>query len=486
MRQRLLVWVGTAALCLFTTGMYAGVRLPAIISSNMVLQRDAGVSVWGWADKGERIRISTSWQKDPVQVIADSNGNWSAIIRTTGSRKPQTIRIHTHNQDISIGNILFGEVWLCSGQSNMDIPLGGYPGQPVYGAQEAMVSARDNNIRLFKVGQQASLNPVKDVQTASGWVPAAPETVRGFSAVAYLFGKRLQQILGVPVGLIQASWGGSLIEAWMSKEALSPIRQFDLDKVDLRRGNRFPTVLFNAMIHPLIPYHIKGVIWYQGEANISQPRLYTQLFPAMVRDWRRRWGTGDFPFYYVQIAPFAYSDNNRMDDPDNAAFLREAQLRCLGIIPNSGMAVTLDIGTEHIIHPPDKSDVADRLLYNALHGTYGFQGIDCSGPVLDSMHKGDSGIYLAFRHSGGGLYARGKLQGFEIAGPDRVFYPAEASISSTYGIFAKSDRVPDPVAVRYAWRSWTTATLFNNDLLPASSFRTDDWDNATAAQKPSN
>ena len=198
----------------------------------------------------------------------------------------------------------------------------------------------------------------------------------------------------------------------------------------------------------------------------------------MVSDWRARWGIGDFPFYYVQIAPFAYSKQNRMDDPDNAAFLREAQLQCLDIIPNSGMAVTLDIGTEHIIHPTDKKDVGDRLLYNALNKTYGYKAIDYAGPIYDSMYNINDGIYITFKNAEKGLYAFNKLDGFEIAGADKVFYPAEATIYQRKEVFVKSDKVSNPVAVRYCWRSWTVGTLFDNFLLPASSFRTDNWDDA--------
>lgn len=467
---------------LFTTLTFAKVSLPAIISSNMVLQRNTKVSIWGWADEGEKMTIRTSWLKEPMHVTAVNTGDWKVILQTTNSKTPQSIWISSNKQTIALTNILFGEVWLCSGQSNMEIPISGYVGQPVYGAQEAITDASNDNIRLFTVSNQASLTPEKTLAAYKAWQPASAASVKDFSAIAYYFGKHLQKVLGVPVGLIHSSWGGSLIEAWMSKESLGAIKHFDLNNVDLKRGNRFPTVLFNAMINPLIPYTIKGAIWYQGEANISQPKLYKLLFPDMVSDWRARWRIGDFPFYYVQIAPFAYSKQNRIDDPDNAAFLREVQLQCLDIIPNSGMAVTLDIGTEQIIHPPDKKDVADRLLYNALHNTYGYNAIDCYGPVYDSMYNKNDGIYLTFKHTENGLYAFNKLDGFEIAGADKVFYPAEATIYHTKEVFVKSDKVSNPVAVRYCWRSWTVGTLFDNFLLPASSFRTDDWDDARQSE----
>lgn len=478
MKKKFVLLLISLSYCFCTTIIYAKVSLPAIISSNMVLQRDAKVTLWGWADAGERLIIRTSWLKEPLRVTADNSGNWKVTLQTNDSRQPQSIWINTNKEKISLDNILFGEVWLCSGQSNMEIPINGYLGQPVYGAQEAITNAMNDDIRFFTVNDQASVSPENKLGSYKGWQQANPESVKDFSAVAYFFGNHLQKVLGVPVGLIHSSWGGSLIEAWMSKEALGAIEKFDLKDVDLKRGNRFPTVLFNAMINPLIPYTIKGAIWYQGEANISEPKLYKLLFPAMVSDWRARWGIGDFPFYYVQIAPFAYSKQNRIDDPDNAAFLREVQLQCLDIIPNSGMAVTLDIGTEHIIHPPNKKDVADRLLYNALNKTYGYKAIDYSGPTFDSIHVKEDGIYITFNHAEKGLYAFGKLDGFEIAGEDRVFYPAAASIYRGNQVFVKSDMVNKPIAVRYAWRSWAVGTLFNTYLLPASSFRSDTWDDA--------
>jgi sialate O-acetylesterase len=240
------------------------------------------------------------------------------------------------------------------------------------------------------------------------------------------------------------------------------------------------------MINPLIPYTIKGAIWYQGEANASRPGQYKELFPAMVKDWRTRWGIGDFPFYYVQIAPYMYSRQNRLDDPNNAALMREAQLQCMDLIPNSGIAITLDIGEDYIIHPAKKKEVADRLLYNALNQTYGYKAVDYSGPAFDSTEGKDEGIYVTFKDAEKGLYAPGELTGFEIAGADKIFYPAEASIIRGRQVFVKNDLVKNPVAVRYGWRSWTKGTLFDTYLLPASSFRTDDWDDATESENYEN
>ena len=314
----------------YTKTSYAEVKLPAIVSSHMVLQRNTSITLWGWADAGEKLVITTSWLKDPMDVVADKAGDWKVEVQTTGTKEPQTIRIKSPDSDIFLENILFGEVWLCSGQSNMEQPVKGYFGQPTFDSQEAIVKANNGNLRLFTAELQADTLPLTDLKEFRGWQSATPEGVKEFSAVAYFFGKQLQDILDVPVGMIHNSWGGSLVEAWISHEVLSSIQEVDLADVDLRRGNRFPTVLFNAMINPLIPYTIKGALWYQGEANASQPEKYKTLFPAMVNDWRTRWAIGNFPFYYVQIAPYEYGwgEENYL-----IPLMREAQLQCLDLIP---------------------------------------------------------------------------------------------------------------------------------------------------------
>ncbi|MFT7032745.1 MAG: sialate O-acetylesterase, partial [Cyclobacteriaceae bacterium] len=394
---------------------YAEVKLPAIVSSNMVLQRNTTITLWGWADNREKVSIEASWLDESLTLVADKEGTWSIQVKTTNSKAPQTIKITSKESDIFLENILFGEVWLCSGQSNMEHTVGGKIGQPTFGSLEAIVHSGNDYLRLFTVDKASSLSPEIGLNKYSGWQSANPDNVKDFSAIAYFYGQQLQEILDVPVGMIHASWGGSLIEAWMSDESLSPIQKIDLSSVDLARGNRFPTVLFNGMINPLIPFTIKGVLWYQGEANKSQPVNYTKLFPAMVKDWRKRWGIGDFPFYYVQIAPYLYDDNTSFSTPKNGAFFREAQMQCLDLIPNSGIAITMDIGDGYSIHPPKKKEVADRLLYNALNQTYGMEAIDFAGPAYDSLEVKEGGIMLKFKNAETGIYAYENLEGFEIA-----------------------------------------------------------------------
>jgi sialate O-acetylesterase len=465
--------------------VYAEIKLPAIVSSNMVLQRNRSVKLWGWADANEKITIKTSWLKKSISIQADAEGSWSVDVQSTNSKEGQTIILKSKTSNIILDNILFGEVWLCSGQSNMEMPMKGYAGQPIFGSAEAVVKANNPNLRLFSVTRTSgSKTPLKDANKYSAWQQATPESVLKYSAVAYFYGQQLQEILDVPVGLILSSWGGSSVQAWTSNEAISKYQKIDLTDKDISvKPNSIPTALFNSMINPLIPYTIKGAIWYQGESNVDQPAKYKELFPAMVEDWRKRWNIGNFPFYYVQIAPYLYGGNEFTAANKNSAFFREVQLQCLDIIPNSGLAIAMDLGTESPIHPPKKKEVADRLLYNALNQTYGFKSIIFAGPIFDSMTYKEGGLMLKFKNEENGIYSYTGLEGFEIAGSDKVFYPASAKIIDRKSVMVSSDKVPNPVAVRYDWNNWVKGTLLNTTLLPASSFRTDDWTDATKAKK---
>jgi sialate O-acetylesterase len=366
----------------------------------------------------------------------------------------------------------------------MEQPISGYNGQPTFGTVMTTTKSFNKNLRFFTVAKVASKTPLEKIQKFSGWQDSSPQSVSNFSAVAYFFGSQLQEVLDCPVGMIHTSWGGSIVEAWISKEVLSSHQTIDLDKIDLKKKAQYkPTVLYNAMINPLIPYTIKGALWYQGESNRLEPNEYKKLFPAMVKDWRTRWGIGDFPFYYVQIAPYLYGNNNAFQENDNTSFIREAQLECLDLIPNSGIAITMDIGDKESIHPPKKKEVADRLLFNALNQTYGYKTIDYAAPKYTSLEIKENGILLNFKNVEKGLYAYNGLTDFEIAGADKVFYPASAKIFKKKKIMVSSDQVLNPVAVRYAWRNWVNGTLLDTNLLPASSFRTDNWTGATQAKQ---
>jgi sialate O-acetylesterase len=459
-------------LCLFSLEIsFAKIKLPGIISSNMVLQRNASVKLWGWAKPGEKITIETSWTANNLKVVANENGRWEINVMTTLSKEPQTINLKSAESNIKLDNILFGEVWVCSGQSNMRLPLRGFTGQPVFDGNKAITASGNSKIRLFSVPENASNAVLDTLVKYKAWDNASPKSVKDFSAIAYFYGKQLQEILDVPVGLIMTSWGGTKIQPWICKEALAPFLD-NKTKIDTtERGRKIPSGIFNAMINPITSYTIKGVLWYQGESNRKEAELYKQLFPLMVKDWRSKWNIGDFPFYYVQIAP------NNYEDGCNSQYLREAQFKALDVIPNSAMAVTADVGSDVSIHPPKKKEVAERLLFMALNKTYGMKDIDYLGPTFKSMELKENSLILTFDNAETGLFCFGKeVSDFEIAGADKVFYPAKAEILKGRQLSVSSPNVKIPVAVRYGWKNWFQGSLFDTNLLPASSFRTDNWD----------
>ncbi|MCG8578960.1 MAG: sialate O-acetylesterase [Bacteroidales bacterium] len=459
-------------------------KLASVFGDHMVLQRDQKVPVWGTSSPFTKISVFFAGQKK--NTVSNSEGKWIVKLdpmKGTGQGSELIIKA---KEKIVIKDVVVGEVWLCSGQSNMYQPLGGYNGQPTFGATDALKKANNIQLRLFHVNKKGSAHPLDTLKAFKGWSIASAESILDYSAIAYFFGQQLQEVLDVPVGMIHTSWGGSRVQAWMSNSCISKYQQVNLEGKNLQKNtNHTPTLLYNAMIHPLIPFAIRGALWYQGESNRKEPELYKTYFSAMVKDWRSRWNIGNFPFYYVQIAPYKYNGDEVgiYNKEDNSAFIREAQQTCLQTIPNSGMAVTIDIGEKDCIHPAKKKEVADRLLYLALNKTYNQTAFKCGGPVYDSMEVKNDGILLKFKNIPKGLNAPNGLHGFEIAGENHVFYPAMAKLANNkQAILVKSDEVKNPVAVRYAWRNWTVGTLFDNFLFPVSSFRTDDWNEATRVE----
>ena len=451
---------------------FAKIKLPSIIASNMVLQRNTTVKIWGWATPGEKISIKARWISEILKITASENGRWEIAIKTTLSKESQSIQLKSSESNINLENILFGEVWVCSGQSNMRMPLKGYTGQPTFEGNLSVATSKNTNLRLFSITENGSPSPLDSLSNYKKWEIAAPETSKDFSAVAYFYGKQLQAILDVPVGLIMTSWGGTRIQPWMSKEAIAPFLEVNEVKKDTtEKYKRIPSAIFNAMINPITSYTIRGVIWYQGETNRNEPKIYQKLLPEMVKDWRKQWNIGDFPFYYVQIAPNKYVDKSK------SQYLRETQLKALDFIPNSGMAVLSDIGSDVTIHPPRKKEVAERLLFITLNKTYGMKDVDCTGPVYKSMTEKEGALLLSFDAAETGIFSpETELSNFEIAGEDKIFYPAKAEIIAHKQVKVSSLDVKVPVAVRYGWQNWFEGTLYDNNMLPASSFRTDDWE----------
>lgn len=444
---------------LITSTAFAKISLPSIFSDNMVLQQNSNVSIWGKAKANVKVTIHTSWNSEKYSATSDSDGSWKLSVVATKAGGPYQITI-SDGEEVVLNNVLLGEVWVCSGQSNMEMPVKGFKNQPALNSADILLDADNPQIRLIRYEKTLSRIPQYDCKSTS-WQISDAQSAKEFSAVGYQFALQLQRKLKVPVGIIMSTWGGTKIEGWMAGNSGVA------DTAKITKND--PSVLFNAMINPFLGYGIKGVIWYQGEANRSNYTQYDQLMEAMVKGWRTAWNIGEWPFYYVQIAPFKYDKTNQ------SAFLREAQLKASSLIPNSGMVVSMDVGTENFIHPPDKTAISKRLIYWAMANTYGMKGLAFASPVYQSHKIVKNVITISFSHAENGLSSFGKtLSAFEIAGDDKVFYPATAKITVA-GVVVQSEQVKTPIAVRYAFKDWVAGDLFSNEGLPASSFRTDDW-----------
>ncbi len=450
---------------LFPGVMGAKVSLPSIFSDGMVLQQESEVAIRGTSDrKNHELSVSVPWNDKAYRTITDNDGNWELRFNTPSFGGPYEITV-SDGEPLTIRNVLVGEVWLCSGQSNMDMRVSGRFNDPVIGAIDAVVTSENPEIRMFTVGAKMTSQPESDC--VGSWEEASTETVPEFSATAYFFARKLHSVLNVPVGIIHSSYGGSRVEAWMSPEGVEPYK----GNPDVHNES----ILYNGMLAPVVGYGIRGCLWYQGEANIDAPDLYMSLFPALVADWREKWGQGEFPFYYAQIAPFAY--NKGEEKGQSSAYLREAQTKCLELIPSSGMIILTDIGDSRTIHPMEKIAVGDRFAYLTLSRTYGKKGYTPTGPIYRSMDVKGNEAEIAFDNVGKGLTSyREPLTGFEVAGADRVFHPAEARFGKdSQTVIVSSKEVDAPVAVRYAFKDYVKGSLFNMFGLPASSFRTDEW-----------
>jgi sialate O-acetylesterase len=469
----------------------------------MVLQRDQQDRVWGWAEPGEAVVVRIDGQRKTTRAGRD--GSWQVVLKPMPAGGPHTLTVQGKNT-IQLDDVLVGEVWICSGQSNMQ--------WQVAAAKDAdleIKAARYPGIRLISVPNVGTQEPQKDFQ--GRWQICVPETVEPFSAVGYFFGRQLYQTLHVPIGLINDAWGGSACEAWIRRDLLAadaryaPLLEYweqleknlpqakaeyssklaaktkaaakrprDLD--DLMRGNSRPGNIYNGVLKPTIGYGIRGVIWYQGETNANRAHQYRELFPLMIQSWRDEWRQGDFPFYWVQLADF----QAEAPKPRESAWaeLREAQTMTLSRLPHTGQAVIVDIGEGRDIHPRNKQDVAQRLARWALALDYGIP-IAHQSPTYKSMAKQGNKVVLTFDHAGRGLRAfdTPKPLGFALAGSDRKFVWAEARIAGPDTVEVWSEEVSDPVAVRYAWADNPVCNLYSAEGLPATPFRTDDWPGVT-------
>jgi sialate O-acetylesterase len=645
MKESLLLFFITSV---FINISSAQIKLPDIISDSMVLQQNTDAPLWGWATAGTKVEVKGSWSSKSVQTVAGNDGKWMVKIPTPNAGGPYDVTINAGDTK-TLHGVLIGEVWICSGQSNMEMPVAGWPGAPIKNSAKEIADANYPEIRTFTGQKQIAFSPQQNVK--GSWSSCSPASAGTFSATAYFFARELYNHLHIPIGLVHVSWGGTIAEAWTSETSLRTMGDFnkgldvvdsmrtdsteiiergrqnqalwnkelaesnnsysyasantdtswhnmqlptywedaglpDLDgivwfkrtidipaawagkdlKLDLgpvddmdvtwfngkivdstmkdgawmterhytvpadlvkagtniiavkvidNQGNggiygkpealhiypvggtvadaiplsgnwnykvaavkpppamnqspNQPTVLFNGMIAPVIPFAIKGAIWYQGEANVGRAKQYTTLFPLMISDWRKLWSEGDFPFYFVQIAPFNYGGDSTL-----AAALRDAQRRTLDLSANTGMAVTMDIGEKSNIHPADKQDVGKRLSYWALNKTYNEKNVVVSGPLYKSFEVKDNKIIVSFTNTEGGLTSNNKpMQDFELEGADGVWKPATATIEGDK-VTVTSNFIDKPVAVRYAFYSYAAGTLFNGAGLPASSFTSAD------------
>jgi len=448
----------------------AKITLPSIWGNDMVVQQKSEIHFRGKASVNKPVTVKASWSNLPVRTKSDASGRWEAAVATPAAGGPYTITF-SDGETLELKNVLVGEVWFCSGQSNMEMPVKGFRGQPVYGSQPYIVSANPQRaLRLFTVKNAWSTTPAEDVE--GHWSLSSPKEVADFSATAYFFGDLLQKTLGVPVGLVHCSWSASKIEAWMDKETLSRFPEVDLSVLKNKEfgyPNGTPTLLHNAMVKPLEGFPVKGVIWYQGEANSDNPALYKKLFPALVGQWRAFFRSPDMPFYYVQIAPWQSGGKDLLD----WAWFRQAQLELMKEVPNVGMVTTTDAGSEVFIHPPYKIKVGERLAFWALAKTYGTTGIPFSGPIYNSYKQDGKTVEIAFDYGEDGMTPENEnLKGFEIAGADGKLLPARAEIIGGSNVVKVwNDSVAAPKEVRYCFRNYIEGNLCNNTGIPASPFR---------------
>ncbi len=509
MRWRL-TWL-FALLVLTPAAARADVKTHALCSDGMVLQQKAKVNIWGTADPGEQVTID--FLGKTASAAADDKGNWLVSLDSGAAGGPHAMTITGKNK-LEYRNVLVGEVWVCSGQSNMEWWV------DISGAEDKKIAKTEPHnplIRVFKVQKRPSAEPQADVAPREGkkitnaWVEASPETAGDFSAVGFFFGRKLHRDLKVPVGMIDSSWGGTRAEAWTRKEALETnptLKEREAPRYAkpevYKKDANAPSALYNGMIAPLHNYTIRGAIWYQGESNEDKAYEYRTLFPMMIENWRRDWKLGEFPFFFVQLAPF-----RAVTAPGESkwAELRESQLLTLKL-GNTGMAVITDLGSEHDIHPTPKHPVGERLARIALARVYG-EKIEYSGPTLKDAKFEGPRVVLTFGHVGGGLSAKelvqtnegkgknaGKFEyrvkegtgsaplvGFTVCGKDKVFHAAKAEIMDRDTVVVTCDMVPEPFALRYGWADHPVCNLFNSEGLPASPFRTDTFAGVTTPKQ---
>ena len=475
------------------------VRLPAVINANMVLQRDMQVPIWGWGDAGEKITVSFAGQSKSATV--GKNGKWMLKLdKLEANAKPSNLTVKGNNE-IKLGNILVGEVWICSGQSNMEWKVA-----QCANAKEEIAMANHSAIRLFDVPGH-TVHPLPQDKGKGEWKVCSPSTISSFSATGYYFGRRIHKELNVPVGLVGSNWGGTRIEPWTTLDGFQSVPELSEQAksvaaytADKKVGGASPSAIYNSMVHPLTPYAMRGAIWYQGESNGGEGITYYQKKHALVKGWRKAFQNPDLGFYWVQLCNFRKANVVEVKDPkkeesrpeggDGWAKLREAQTQALDL-KHTGMAVIIDLAdanNPNDIHPKNKQDVGGRLAQWALHQTYDKKNMVPSGPLYSGHKIKGNQVHLSFKNVGKGLIVgkkekleptkqikNGSLKHFSIAGADKKWHWADAKIIGDKVVLSSKD-VKTPVAARYAFTlNPADANLYNKEGLPAGPFRTDNW-----------
>lgn len=468
--------IAAAALACYGTAS-AGLHLNPLVGDNMVLQQKSNARLWGTATPGAAVTVAPSWG-DAVEVKADGDGRWLAAVPTPeASFTPCEITFACGRDTVNVGNVLIGEVWLASGQSNMQMPLKGFPGCCVQdGLDEAINAKTVAGVRMFNVPLKQNYEPQEECD--GRWMTTDNyRDAMEFSATAWFFAKSLSRALDVPVGIVNCSYGGSKVESWTPRDMLEGYADVSLDPADMEAMTEYhrPMLMYNAMFRPVQRYTYKGIIWYQGCSNVGLHDTYAERLAAMVERWRKEMGLGEIPFYYVEIAPYDYESG----DAASGARLREAQFAAQKLIQNSGMVCTNDLAEPyelHNIHPRRKAPVGQRLSYLALNRTYGHDNVCDSGPLYAGWTRKGREAWVKFDNLQMGICRNYMLEGFEIAGPDRVFHPATGWLHwQTNEVVLTADGVDEPVAVRYGFGDFKPGTLIGGNEQPAVPFRTDNW-----------
>ena len=485
MRKHILLSALMIALCRIVP-CNATITPGPLIGTGMVLQQQSDVRLWGTTDRpGATITLRTSWSRQRYRCRADADGHWTLTVATPAATfAPQCITLSDGDR-LTLSDVLIGEVWLASGQSNMEMPLHGFEGCPVEGSAEAIADAGRYKGRLHLCTVAFSPHPEEVDTVTAVWHDACPATARDFCAVAWFFGTRLTEALGCPVGLINSSLGATRVEGWMPRDIVERYPDQDLESEAYRTAHlvqpaynverSLPCVFYNGMIHPLEGYTLRGFLWYQAEANINEPDTYTERLVDMVRCWRQRWGMGDLPFYTVEICPYDYF---WAKDKATPALVREAQYRATEQLPHMGMVCTNDLVKDYEywqIHPCMKREVGERLFLWAMGDAYGVEGIDYRNPVYRNMRVEENGqVRLSFDYAADGFNRNVGIEGFEMCGPDSVWHKASAGTSGQE-VTVRCSEVSEPVAVRYAFKSFSPGNLKANSGLPVVPFRTDSF-----------